>query len=248
MFPLKYLFFIGISLIVSFTVSGCSSKKYQLFNKHRTHYISDGFNQKRDYLIKPHDRISIFVYQYPELGTFRPGVAEDKGIEVTSGGTVLLPLVGRIKVAGLTKEQLEDRLFRLYSKYLENAPAVRVEVLNQKVYVLGEVANPGALEYDKQSFLTPLKAIAQRGGLTDFAKRSQVLIVRGTKEDYKIAILDLTDLDSLRKYNIVLQPEDIVYIAHNSVKDVNLPFNGMEPSLSLINTLFNSIAIYSVFK
>jgi len=245
---LRYLFFSVILFAFAFLGHGCSSKKHQLFSKHSTPYMTKGFYQKRDYVIKPHDRISIFVYQYPELGTFRPGVAEDKGIEVTSGGTVLLPLVGRIKVAGMTKEQLEDQLFKLYSKYLENAPAVRVDVLNQKVYVLGEVANPGALEYDKQSFLTPLKAIAQRGGLTDFAKRSQVLIVRGTKEHYDIAVLDLTDMDSIAQQNIVLQPEDIVYVAHNSVKDANLPFNGMEPSLSLINTLFNSIAIYSVFR
>ncbi len=243
--PLRNLFLISGLLLL---LTGCSSKTHQLFSKHHPAYVTEGFFQKRDYVIKPHDRISIFVYQYPELGTYRPGISNDNGIEVTSGGTVLLPLVGRIKVAGMTKEQLEDRLFRLYSRYLENSPAVRVEVLNQKVYVMGEVANPGALAYDKNAFLTPLKAIAQRGGLTDFADRTKVLIVRGNRHDYDLAVLDLTDMRSIAKYNIILQPEDIIYVAHNNVKDANMPFNGMEPSLSLINTLFNSIAIYSVFK
>jgi len=175
-------------------------------------------------------------------------VQRDNGIEVTSRGTVMLPLVGRIRVAGLTKEMLENRLYRLYGEYLENSPAVKVEVLNKKVYVLGEVKNPGALAYDRQSFLTPLKAIAQRGGLTDTAKRGEVLIVRGDRKKYDVAVLDLTDMRSLAQNNIVLQPEDIVYVAHNGIKDLNLPLNGMDPSLSLINTIFNSIAIYSVFK
>jgi len=230
-------------------IGGCASKKHQLFSKHRAPVVTKGFYKIRDYRIKPHDRISVMVYQYPELGTTtQSGTQRDNGIEVTSRGTVMLPLLGRIRVAGLTKEVLEDRLYRLYGEYLENSPAVKVEVLNKKVYVLGEVKNPGALAYDRQSFLTPLKAIAQRGGLTDAAKRGEVLIVRGDRKKYDIAVLDLTDMRSLSQNNIVLQPEDIVYVAHNNIKDLNLPLNGMDPSLSLINTIFNSIAIYSVFK
>ncbi len=235
-------------LLLIIGINGCSSKKHQLFTKHQTPYVTKGFYQNRDYLIKPHDRISILVYQYPELGTFREGFQRDNGIEVTSGGTVLLPLVGRIKVAGMTKEMLENKLYQLYSQYLENSPAVKVEVLNKKVYVMGEVKNPGALEFDRQSFLTPVKAIAQRGGLTDTAKRSQVLIVRGNRHHYDIAILDLTDMQSMAQNNVVLQPEDIIYVAHSSVKDFNLPLTGMEPFISMINTVFNSVAIYSVFK
>ncbi len=246
MFTIR-IFFLLLPVLL-FSIGGCSSKKHQLFSKHRTPVVTKGFYQQRDYVIKPHDRISILVYQYPELGTYRDGMQRDNGIEVTSRGTILLPLVGRIKVAGMTKEMLEDKLYRLYGEYLENSPAVKVDVLNKKVYVIGEVKNPGALEYDRQSFLTPLKAIAQRGGLTDTAKRSQVLIVRGNRKKYDVAVLDLTDMQSLAHYNIVLQPEDIVYVAHNSIKDINLPLNGMAPSLSLINTIFNSVAIYSVFK
>ncbi len=237
-----------ILLLLVFGIGGCSSDRHQLFSKHRTTIVTKGFYKQRDYIIKSHDRISIRIYQYPELGTDRGGTQRDNGIEVTSRGTILLPLLGRIKVAGMTKEMLEDKLYRLYGRYLENTPAVKVEVLNKKVYVLGEVKTPGALEYDRQSFLTPLKAIAQRGGLTDTAKRTQVLIVRGNRKNYDVAVLDLTDMQSLVQHNIVLQPEDIVYVSHNSVKDVSLPLNGMDPSLSLINTIFNSVAIYSVFK
>jgi len=246
LFTIRHFLVLLLLFIVGF--NGCSSKKHQLFSKHRALYVTKNFHSQRDYRIKPHDRISVMVYQNPELGTARGGTQRDNGIEVTSKGTVLLPLVGRIRVAGMTKEMLEDKLFRLYGEYLENAPAVKVEVLNKKVYVLGEVKNPGAIEYDKNAFLTPLKAIAQRGGLADTAKRTQVVVVRGNRKKYDIAVLDLTDMQSLSKYNLTLQPEDIVYVPHNKVKDWNLPLTGMDPSLSLINTIFNSIAIYSVFK
>ncbi len=243
MLVLRNLFLLSLY----FVISGCSSNKYQLFSKHQSGYCSSGFFAKHEYIIKPHDRISITFYQYPELST-QSKAKEDIGIEVTSSGTVLLPLVGRIKVSGMSKEMLEDKLYKLYSKYLEKSPALKVEVLNQKIYVLGEVKDPGALIYNQQSFVTPLKAIAQRGGLSDFAKRNSVLIVRGNRQKYDIAKLDLTDMRSLAQNNIILQPEDIVYVSHNSLKDINLPLSGMSPSLELLNTLFNTATLYQVIK
>ncbi len=237
----------NIFLVLLVLITGCTSNKYQLFSKNQTHYCSAGFFSKHEYIIKPHDRISIQFYQYPEFST-QPKTGDDLGIEVRTNGTVLLPLVGTVKVSGMTKEMLENRLYKLYSQYLEKSPALKVEVLNQKIYVLGEVKDPGALDYNQQSFITPLKAIAQRGGLSDFAKRNSILIVRGNKSHYDIAKVDLTDMRSLNQFNIVLQPEDIVYVSHNSLKDINLPLNGMTPSLELLNTLFNTATLYQVIK
>ncbi len=228
---------------------GCSSGKHQVFKKNRNHVYSQVSLPQSEYLIKAHDRLSIIFYQYPELSSKTKDSNEhDLGIEVNTNGTILLPLVGRVEVVGMSKDLLEDKLYKMYGEYLEKSPALKVEVLNQKIYVLGEVKSPGALAYNRQSFITPIKAIAQRGGLNDSAKREKVLIVRGDKNNYHIATLNLTDMNSISQANMVLMPEDIIYVAHNSMKDVNLPLNGLNASLSLINTLFNTITLYQVLK
>lgn len=228
------------------SMTGCMQKRHQLFTQHAKPYVVDHFDRTYPYRIRPYDRLMIRVFEYPELSTH---TEEDKeGVQVASNGTVLLPLLGRVKVAGYSTEVLEERLHRLYSEYLEKRPAVKVEVLNQRVYVLGEVKNPGSVDMRSFGRLTPLQAISERGGLNDFAKRDRVLVIRGTRQNYKVAMLDLTDMSQMDKNNMQLAPEDIVYVAHNSSKDLNLPLNGLEPTFSLISAIFNTVALYQLVK
>ncbi|MCH9813318.1 MAG: polysaccharide export protein [Epsilonproteobacteria bacterium] len=200
------------------------------------------------YKIKPHDRLSIIFFEYPELSTKSKDLSEsDVGIEVHTNGTITMPIIGEVVVAGKSKDQVVDMLYRRYSSYLEK-PALRVEILNQKIYVLGEVKNPGSIELLKHRTITPLKAIAERGGLTDFAQRDVIKVVRGNRESYQVFHIDLTDMHSVHNNNVGLLPDDIVYVAHNRVKDFNLPLSGANPSLSWINTLFSTLTVYQVWK
>lgn len=230
-------------------LSGCTGKKHELFYKNASAgYNITPVNLQSLYKIKAHDRLSIIFFEYPELGTKSKDVSEtDIGIEVNSNGTITMPLIGKVLVAGKTKERVARMLYQRYSSYLEK-PALRVEVLNKKIYVLGEVKNPGSIELIKYRSITPLTAIAERGGLTDFAKRDVIKVVRGTRDNYQIIHIDPTDINSIRAYNINLLPDDIVYVAHNNVKDFNLPLNGASASLSWINTLFSTLTLYQAFK
>jgi polysaccharide export outer membrane protein len=233
--------------IILFT--GCTSRKHELFYKNTeiTPY-SQTFNGEYKYIIKPHDRLSIIFFEYPELGTKNKDVSEtDVGTEVQDDGTIFMPLIGKVRVAGMFKEMVENMLYERYSSYLEQ-PALRVDILNQKVYVLGEVKNPGSIDILKYKTLSPLQAIIEKGGLTNFARRDMIKVVRGTRDNYQIIDLDLTDMYSLRSYNINLLPDDIVYVAHNSVKDFNLPLNGAESSLGLINTIFSTLTLQQALK
>lgn len=234
---------------VVWSMSGCSGKKNQLFVKNAPQgYDSRPVLQHEQYKIKPHDRLSIIFFEYPELSTKSKDLSDsDVGIEVHSNGTIMMPLIGKVVVAGKSKEMVADMLFQRYSSYLEK-PALRVEILGQKIYVLGEIKNPGAVELLKHRNITPLKAIAERGGLTDFAQRDVIKVVRGTRESYRVFHIDLTDMHSVHNNNIGLLPDDIVYVAHNRVKDFNLPLSGADPSLGWINTLFSTLTVYQVWK
>ncbi len=228
---------------------GCSGKKSQLFsnNVKTNQKFKQNFIPKA-YKIKPRDRLSIVFFEYPELSTkSKDSVANDVGIEVSSSGTILMPIIGKILVVGKSKEMVQDILYKKYSLYLEK-PALRVDVLNQKVYVLGEVKNPGAIELLKQRSLTPIMAISLVGGLSDFAQRDVIKIVRGKRNNYQILHIDLTDMNSINRRNIELLPDDIVYVAHNRVKDFNLPLSGASPSIGWINTLFSTFALYQAVR
>ncbi len=238
-----------LSIIVFIFFYGCSGKKSQLFSNNIK--TNQKFKQNfipKAYKIKPKDRLSIVFFEYPELSTkSKDSVANDLGIEVNSSGTILMPIIGKILVAGKSKERIQNILYKRYSEFLEK-PALRVDVLNQKVYVLGEVKNPGAIDLSKQRSLTPIMAISLVGGLSDFAQRDVIKVVRGKKNNYQILHIDLTDMSSVNRRNIELLPDDIVYVAHNRVKDFNLPLSGANPSIGWINTLFSTFALYQAFR
>jgi polysaccharide export outer membrane protein len=240
-----------LGYLISFFIlfSGCSSKKHELFYKNSqvvNYNIPSGTHAV--YKIKPGDRLSIIFFQYPELSTKSKDLSEsDVGLEVRLDGSIIMPLIGKVFVKGMTKEAVTDMLYKRYSSYLEK-PALRVEVLNQRVYVLGEVKNPGAIDMMKYRKITPIQAVTLRGGLTDFAQREVIKVVRGTRDNYYVIHIDLTDLQSIKASNFNLLPDDIVYVAHNRVKDFNLPLSGANPSLSWINTLFSTLTLYQAFK
>lgn len=236
-------------VIILLLFSACSSKNRVFFNKNITiDHGSSAFIGHKHYKIKSHDRLSIIFFEYPELGTKNKDVSEtDNGIEVNPDGTIVMPLIGRVLVAGMSKDIVKDMLYIKYSSYLEK-PALRVEILNQNIYVLGEVKNPGVISMLGHRSLTPIKVIAQRGGMTDFAQRNTIKVIRGTKKNYRIIHIDLTDMRSIQANNIDLLPDDIVYVAHNSVKDFNLPLQGANASIGWINTLFSTLTLYQIFN
>ncbi len=239
-------------VLVVTILTGCSLKNNWLFYKNSSSFEVDNSADEstltQEYKIKPHDRLSIIFFEYPELSTKSKDRSEsDVGIEVGLDGKIMMPLIGKIEVAGKTKEAVVDMLYEIYSEYLEK-PALRVEVLNQSVYVFGEVKNPGVVKLINQREVTPIEAIIQRGGLTNFARRDVVKVVRGDRSNYRIFTINLTDMSSIEKSNIKLLPDDIIYVAHNRVKDFNIPLSGADPSLSWINTLFSTLTLYRALK
>jgi len=247
----KIIKVLAILTIIVVLFNGCTSKNNRLFNKNIP--LVDNYKNMKipineSYKIKSFDRLSIIFFEYPELSTKNKDRSEnDIGIEVSSEGKIMMPLIGKILVSGKSKEEVVDMLYDRYSEYLEK-PALRVEILNQKIYVLGEVKNPGSVNLLSQREITPLKAIVERGGLTDFAQRDIIKVVRGTEKNYRIFSMDLTDMQSFSENNIELLPNDIVYVAHNSVKDFNIPLSGASPSLSWINTLFSTLTLYQALR
>jgi polysaccharide export outer membrane protein len=239
-------------LLVALVMAGCTTKEdFVLF--HDTNISAPGA-QKRvidissvaqyEYKIRPHDRLSITMYNHPELGTTSAtsNRQDNRGVLVNSRGYVRLPLIKSVHVAGLSQTSAQKKIEKAYGAYLEDAE-VYLEVLNKRAYILGEVNNPGpVLLYNEK---TPLiQMIAQAGDLKDTANRHAIVVLKARGDKVHTETVDLTGANSLRMASLMIYPNDIVYVAPNNIKSINVGINEVNPSLELIsNILAPAVAI-----
>ncbi len=233
-------------LLNVFIISGCATKdNYALFQekKSKTTKTEEKKEIKRiiyEYKIAPGDRVSVIVFGHPELSTGKLESAtfyttRQDGVLVSPRGTITLPLIDEIKVSGLTKEEAKNLIEEKLSKYVKK-PRVYVEILNQRVYVLGEVNKPGNVPlFDER--MTLIEAIARAGDFNIYSLRNRVMIIRGDLSNPEVKYVDLTNLNKLKATDLFLQPNDIVYVPPNKMRKVNVRINEIRPPLQLISEI-----------
>ncbi len=243
--------FLPILLILF--IYGCSFKKdYVLFNQSETFKKASTSsvihkNVKFEYKIIPHDRISLIVYEHPDLSTTTPAMAtQDRGMLVDSEGVVSLPLLEDVHIAGLTQKEAAKKIEDGYDNYL-NYSKVRVDVLNKRAYVIGEVQRPGEFPLENEQ-LTLLQAIAQAGDFTETANRQQILIIRSKQNGAETLMIDLTDTNSIVHANLMIKPNDIVYILPTSLKAINTNISSISPIFGLISNILAPFVSYTYLK
>jgi polysaccharide export outer membrane protein len=193
--------------------------------------------QPEQYLIGPGDVLQITVWDHPELtipaGSFRNPA--DSGQQVGEDGYLFYPFVGLIKVAGMNVAALRDVLTERLGKYIQD-PQLDVRVVayrSKRIYVVGEVRDPGVLPLDDLP-VTIADAISLSGGLTPEAHKSGVNVSRGG-EVYEIDLKALYDhADSSQ--NLLLQHGDIVNVLDRSRQKVFVMGEVFRPaSVEIVN-------------
>jgi polysaccharide export outer membrane protein len=167
---------------------------------------------------------------------------------VTNEGYIDFPVLGQIKVLGMTKEELENYIAgRVQGTHLKERPIVNVTMSNYKVSVLGEVANAGMYTVSTGK-VNILEALAMAGDMTIYGDRSNVKIIRENADGEKIiAELDLKDANIISSPFYQLQQNDIVYVTPNKVKaknsgigsETSLWFTSTSILISLASLLYN---------
>ena len=171
---------------------------------------------------------------------------------VDNNGSIEFPVLGTLKVGGLTKSQCEKMIHDKIMPYLNASenPVVTVRMSNYKISVLGEVNRPGMFVVSNEK-INILEALAQAGDLTIYGIRDKVKLIRedaaGMKE---IHVLNLNDADIISSPYYYLQQNDIVYVEPNKVKARNSSI-GQSTSLWLTSTsILVSLAslLYNILK
>lgn len=167
------------------------------------------------------------------------GSGEGQTYQVDDSGYVALPLIGRIQVIGLTRVQAQKLIEDIYRKNVLVNPIIDLKIVNMKVTILGEIRSPGnyPLVKDKTSLV---EMIGQAGGLSDKANEKTIKIIRGDPNHPQVTEVNLNKLSTLADPRIILQNNDIIYIAENkrAIKNEeiqNLSFM-IQAGLIILNT------------
>ena len=214
-----------------FVMNGCTGKSdYQLVQTERDVKNVHTTSRSIEYKILKQDRLQIVLYKDPQQtsevgGSISESLNNDKGVLVDTAGNVVLPLIGKVGVAGLTQTQASDRIRQHYKKYL-NDPSIYIEVLNKRLFVMGEVNKPGVINIDKEK-MTLFEALANAGDLTDSAIRNEIMILSNSPKGMQIRQVDLTNFDTMRYSDLMLRPNDIVYVKPNKWKKYRVASNDM---------------------
>lgn len=251
----KSIFLLSLVMTV---FSGCSMKEYKLFqtenqNKDKTTVINQKTYKEEvvfENIIASNDRVDITVYvqagqgsqQMTSILTSREtnsnkAIEENIGLLVTQKGNVRLPLIGSIKVSGLTQDEASNMLIKEYKKYIRN-PYVLVEIKNQRVIVIGEIKNPGIVSVTNGT-MNVIEAIARSGDLTDFASRSNIKVIRGDLRKPQIRNIDLTHMDALSVSSLYLKPNDILYVQPRNMKGYNQAFKEIMPFWNTLSSILD---------
>lgn len=134
-------------------------------------------------------------------------------VTIDPDGFVSLPLLGDVRAAGLTTDQLAKDLASRLTSYVVNAQVTVsvVEIRSRQVFITGQVGKPGA--YPLIVPITVLQLIAQAGGLNTFASRKAIFILRGTSGNVRrLKFNYISAIHGDVKQNINLQPGDTVIV------------------------------------
>ena len=140
---------------------------------------------------------------------------------VDNEGRINFPVLGTLKVGGLTKSQAEQLIVQNLKPYIKETPIVTVRMSNYKISVLGEVARPGTFTISNEK-VNLLEALAMAGDMTVWGLRDNVKLIReDANGKQEIHTLDLNRSETILSPYYWLQQNDVIYVTPNKTKARN---------------------------
>lgn len=216
---MKINYIIYLLLPLLFYSCGVNSNVMFKVPKSQINYDSIPMAPVDDYRISVDDKITftLTTNKGANLINQQSGVSDElvKGVVQTEyvvrrTGEVELPLIGMVRVEGLTIEQCEDSLTNLYSSYQE--PFVQLRVTNQRVIVFPGNGSDAKVIPLVNANTTLMEALAQAGGITDRGKANTVKLMRKVDGKREVYGIDLSTIEGLRYVDMIVQANDYIYV------------------------------------
>lgn len=237
------------SLII--LISSCGSKQeivyFQGVNQNNNSISIKQYNPT----FKPDDMLTITVsaidqdavrpFNLPTISFGSNGQTLGSQVQQTylvdSNGNIEFPVLGTLKVSGLTRIEATEMIKKLLTTYVKN-PIVNIRNVNFKVTVLGEVARPGVYTIQNDR-ITLLEAIGLAGDLNLQAVRSNIKVIREINGKKTHHLIDLTSDDVFNSPVYYLSQNDVIYVQPNNSR---IKSSSVGPNTSATFSLISALA------
>ena len=251
---------LATSLALSILFVGCTVNQDLMFRS-GADYAYEKLNETTNeaYRLAPNDRLQLqlFSNRGQRLMAMTAGsVEENRGdnlfqqqramftYRVELDGTVELPEVGAVKLAGLTLDEAEQTIEAAYeSEYVD--PYALLQVVNNRVLVFpGEAGQATVITLQNQN-TTVIEALAQAGGVRQRGRSKQIKLIRQRGDENLVYHMDLSTVEGLKDARIIVQANDIIYVDSNPqvVREV---LADVSPLAQLVTTFTSLWLTYQV--
>jgi polysaccharide export outer membrane protein len=164
---------------------------------------------------------------------------------VEPDGMVKLPIIGKVKISGMTIREAEKSLESLYATFY-NKPFVMISVLNRRVLVFTGEGGLGKVVLLQNENVTLIEALALAGGVNDRGKSKNIKLIRGDMRNPKVMLINLATIEGAKKSNLILQANDIIYVepapqTSNEIFQQIAPVIGIITSIALVITIIQAL-------
>jgi|GEM_PF-919677 len=185
-----------------------------------------------DYRVGPGDVLRVNVAGHPDLSS-APHKQNVRGSPIDGSGAIQLPYIGVVKVTGMTVFEVKAEVEKQLLEFLKR-PAVDVAVVefgSQRIFILGEVKNPGMFILDRP--MTALQALSLTGGFTSDANRKQIALFQGPVSVNNMKTLNAITLAGAA--NELLHPNDLIFVGQRHWAGASQMARDLVPILQLIS-------------
>lgn len=233
-----------LSFIILLFLTSCASRKNVVYLNQLEGDKTEDLNSYTT-ILQPDDVLSIvvtskadklaeefnlsFVRLQPDSET---GVGQQRlqTYLIDKDGFINFPIIGKIKLGGLTREEALTTLTDAIEPHITDA-LINLRILNFKVTVQGEVTRPGTFTITSER-VTLFQALSMAGDMTIYGKRKEVLIIREFNDKRTYTKIDITNPDFINSDFYYLKQNDVVYVEPNKTQ-VNSSVIGRDLTLAI---------------
>ncbi|TAF67417.1 MAG: polysaccharide export protein EpsE [Cytophagales bacterium] len=212
---------------------------------------------EQNYIIQPNDYLTFQLFTNqgeiilePPILTLQQNVGSDyapnnnnlannRAFLVEKDGNVRMPMLGSVHLEGYTLKQADSLLAQKFATYYKE-PFVRTNYENKRVIVFR--GNSAAIVPLRNEGMNLIEILASSGGFDNTQRASNIRIIRGDLKNPNVYIIDLTTIDGVKKANLLVQPNDIIYV--EPIRKTFLErISDVSPILGFVTTILTFILL-----
>ncbi|WP_316839628.1 polysaccharide biosynthesis/export family protein [Pedobacter gandavensis] len=237
------------ALFASLIILGCAPQRNLVYFSNLSNVSQDQIRNAPELKLQKNDQLNIsltslnteynVLFASANSNNNKPAINSKGGFRINNEGNIALPLIGEVKVEGLSLEEAQALITQVLRKQIKD-PYVDLQLVNFKITVIGEVNQPASLNVPGEQ-INLLEALGMAGDMTVYGKRENVLVIREENGVRNMTRLNLNDKNIYDSPYFHLKQNDIVYVEPDKSKEKESSSNNR--ALPIITACISAVAV-----